>query len=185
MKKLFHFFASIQFAITLIAVTTFSVIAGTLIESWSDSHQYAASWTYRHPAFMALLGFFFINILFSALRRWPFRIRHIPFLITHLGLLMIISGVMIKSIYGVQGVMTLFEGSGSNSILIPNTQAIRLENRRGKIEVYGIKNPSAPFEIMGYSPHGSETFVSWINGNAAFINGLPPFLPLNGNPGIL
>ncbi|ADI38354.1 putative membrane protein [Waddlia chondrophila 2032/99] len=175
MKKLFHFFGSIHFAISLIATTALFVIAGTLIESWADSHQYAASLTYEHPAFLVLLFFFFINILFAALRRWPFRPKHIPFLITHLGLLMIIAGVVVKTFYGLQGVMMLIEGSGSDQVRIPHTKALRMESREHQIVFFSLDDRKAPFQLVGYAPHSTETYNYWIKGNSATIQGLPPF----------
>src|SRR5262249_600463 len=120
-KAVFHFLGSVRFAIALIGSATLFVITGTVLEGLSSSHLYAAQWTYSHPLFSILLTLFFINILFSALRRWPFRLRHIPFLITHLGLLMVIGGTIIKQRLGVQGNMHLIEGSGSQKILLPNT----------------------------------------------------------------
>lgn len=175
MRRLFHFFGSIHFAISLIATTALFVVAGTLIESWADSHQYAASWTYEHPAFLVLLFFFFVNILFSALRRWPFQKKHIPFLITHLGLLMIITGVAFKTLYGLQGVMTLVEGSGSDQVLIPNSKALRIEDRENRIAFYAADDREAPFQLIGYAPHSKVGYEYWIKGNNAFIQGLPPF----------
>jgi hypothetical protein len=175
MKKLFHFLGSVHFAITLIAATALFVIAGTFLESWADSHQYAASWTYGHPAFLALLAFFFTNILFAALRRWPFKQKHIPFLITHLGLLMILAGVMAKTIYGVQGVMTLVEGSGSETLLIPNSFAMRCEDKEGHIAYHSIKDLKAPFQLKGYAPNSIERMETWIKGSQAEVRGLPSF----------
>ncbi len=129
LHSLFHFLGGIWFAVILIAATACLVIAGTFLESWTDSHRYAAHFTYNHPLFGALLGGFFINILFSSLRRWPFRLKHIPFLITHLGLLMILGGTMIKNGFGVQGNMVVMEGSGSQQIFMPGTFVVHVEKR--------------------------------------------------------
>ena len=90
----------VRFALFLITGTALFVVAGTILESITQSHRYAALFTYRHPFFIALLIGFFINILFAALRRWPFQKKHFAFLITHLGLLMILSGVIVKQIWG-------------------------------------------------------------------------------------
>ena len=129
MKKMFHFLGSYYFAIILIFFLAIIVALGTFLESIFDSHLYAADLTYSSPAFSFLLVCVFINVLFSALRRWPFKLKHIPFLITHLGLLMIISGTIIKIFYGVQGTMTLVEGMGSDQILLPQTHVIRVEKK--------------------------------------------------------
>ena len=62
----------------------------------------AASWVYSHPLFAVLLSGYFVNILFSALSRFPYKRLHIPFLITHLGLLMILTGQFLKLEFGQQ-----------------------------------------------------------------------------------
>src|SRR4051812_16691922 len=95
-KSLYYFLGGVYFALILISSVALFVIAGTFIESLTQSHSYAALFTYENPLFSALLWGFFINILFSATRRWPFKWKHIPFLITHLGLLMILAGVLAK-----------------------------------------------------------------------------------------
>lgn len=197
-KLLYRFLASIQFAILLISSVAFFVIGGTFIESWTQSHRYAAHFTYSNPIFIGLLCCFFVNILFSALRRWPFRIKHIPFLTTHLGLLMLLSGALIKSVYGVQGSMGVMEGSGSQEIFVPESLALRIE-KRGSKDLTDLKNlqdsPSLvnyaflparattirPFEdldiqLVAYSPHSSECLDTWIKGNYVHIMGLQPFI---------
>ena len=55
MRSLFHFLGGIYCAIILIAIAVLMVIAGTFIESKTDSHLLAASWTYEHPFFFFLL----------------------------------------------------------------------------------------------------------------------------------
>ena len=111
LKQIFHMLGGIHLAISLIAIAALTVIAGTILESKTGSHLLAAYWTYSHPFFQILLSLFFVNILFSALRRWPFKKKHIPFLITHLGLLMIISGTILKNRFGLQGQMSVWEGT--------------------------------------------------------------------------
>jgi hypothetical protein len=126
-RELFRFLGSVRFAILLIACTALYTSAGTLIESVSRSHRYAALWTYGHQLFNALLWGFFLNILISALRRYPFKRRHIPFLMTHWGLLMILGGLMAKSYWGTQGALSVIEGGGSQEIHIPESYALFIE----------------------------------------------------------
>lgn len=129
LAKLYHFLGGIYFAIVLIASVALFVVAGTFIESITESHRYASYFTYSNPVFITLLWGFFINILFSALRRWPFKLHHIPFLITHLGLLMILAGTLFKSYLGLQGIMHIVEGSGSHHVILPYTYGIYIEKR--------------------------------------------------------
>ena len=196
LRRLFYFFGSIYFAVILIASTAGFVIAGTLLESYFQSHRFAAYFTYSNPFFKSLLWGFFINILLSSLRRWPFSPRHVPFLITHLGLLMILAGVLIKSYFGTQGHMRIIEGSGSHFLAKPNSYSLHVEKRNPNTleslishiplsEDLGghinsktqLKGDFSELSItpINFSPHTTEKYETWIKGDRAYINGNPPF----------
>jgi hypothetical protein len=188
MKRVYHFLGSIQFAILLIALTALFVAAGTFLEAQSDSHLYSASLTYQNPVFLALIWGFFINILFSALRRWPFQSKHIPFLTTHLGLLMLLSGVIIKSYWGTQGSMSVIEGGTSHRIFLPNTYSLLVEKKdpskpSGKNQstfVFDqwmkrkVSFDDVEIRLVDYSGHSYEHKQTWIKGPQAIISGLNP-----------
>lgn len=184
-SKIYHFLGGIYFAIMLIAAVTFFVIAGTFIESFTESHRYAALFTYSNPVFIGLLWGFFVNILFSSLRRWPFRMHHVPFLITHLGLLMILGGLLVKSYYGLQGSMSILEGSANDEIFIADTHAVRVDKKKSHTKYYDL-NLSCPedacvtddgmkISIVEYAPNAFEVLETWIKGNKGYISGLKPF----------
>lgn len=169
----------VRFALLLIGSTALFVIAGTFIESLTQSHRYAALFTYQHPLFIALLFGFFLNILCAALCRWPFQRRHIPFLITHLGLLMILSGVIIKQIYGTQGNMLIKEGAASHELLLSETPVVRVDTRREK---YLFNTPRMRIDDLKLSlidkyPHSSEHWEGWFKNDHLHIQGLNP-LPI-------
>ncbi len=175
MKKIVYFLGSVYLAVGLIASSALIVIAGTLAESFTGSHLYAASLAYSNPVFLFLLSLFFVNILVSALRRWPFKSKHIPFLITHLGLLMIIGGVMIKNIKGTQGQMGLLEGTSSDTLIIPGTERLHVQNQNGSQRQYPLDQVEEGLEIVHFYPHGKESYETWIKGNFAFLDGIQPF----------
>lgn len=190
-RSLYHFLAGIYFALILIASVALFVIFGTFIESFTQSHRYAALFTYDNPVFGMLLWGFFINILFSAIRRWPFQKKHGPFLITHLGLLMILAGVLAKHYFGVQGTMSLAEGTASDEILLSNTYAIHVENKNLEPTRYPLrKNLQGDFKgliaqndhtlsihLAEFQPHCTEHLAGWVKKSHAFIGGYKP-IPL-------
>jgi len=192
MKKIYQFLGSIHFAVTLIALAALFIVAGTWIEASTHSHRSAANLIYQNPVFKLLLICFFINILVSALNRFPYRLRHIPFLITHLGLLMIIAGIFVKNSYGVQGSIELIEGSGSHQLIFPEIPVVHIENKAGLSQSYEIqlnpygkialKAPEEPkipefhIELLGYTPHSGEKIRTWILDHQGIIAGLKPFL---------
>ncbi|MBA3603424.1 MAG: cytochrome c biogenesis protein ResB [Parachlamydiaceae bacterium] len=194
-NRLYHFLGGITFAMLLIATTACVVIVGTFLESTTDSHRYAAQLTYGSPLFSLLLCGFFINILISALRRHPFKKRHIPFLITHLGMLMVLAGVLTKNFFGVQGTMTILEGSGSQHIFLKDKPSLLVESKNEKepqfytfnpnFSRYSLLNPLngidvKPFEdeltitLIDYAPNSYETVETWIKGSYTSIYSLRP-----------
>lgn len=177
--RLYHFLGSLTFTLILFSFIILVVCIGTFLESATQSHAYAATWTYGHPLFFIVFLSLFANILFSATRRWPFQKRHIPFLMTHLGLLLLLTGVWVKGAYGLQGHMNVLEGSGSHEVLIPTTQMIRLTNAQGKrYEWKIIENPftlaqAAPLReedrapyltLLDMQPHGKQQVELWNQG---------------------
>lgn len=188
-RRIYHFLGGIYFALILIAAVALFVICGTFIESITQSHLYAALFTYDNPLFSTLLWGFFINILFSATRRWPFRWKHVPFLTTHLGLLMILTGVLAKHYFGVQGTMSLSEGTASDEILLSNTYAIHVDSKSSEKPVryplqkslggnfHGLiaqNDDSLSIRLAEFYPHCTEHLASWVKGSHAFIGGLKP-----------
>lgn len=187
LSKIYHFLGSVYFAILLIGLVAIFVIVGTLIESSTQSHRYAARLTYSSPLFIALLWGFFVNILFSALRRWPFKVKHIPFLVTHFGLLMILGGALTKVYFGLQGSMGIMEGAASQQISQGDTYVVQVEKRGEKPLSFNVdafdntgiaKKEGFSLQLLKYQPHTMERLATWIKGKHAFIQGLAP-LPVH------
>lgn len=189
LRATYHFLGGVYFALMLIGTVAIFVIAGTFLESATQSHRYAALFTYGNPFFGFLLWGFFINILFAATRRWPFQGKHFPFLTVHLGLLMILGGVLLKHYFGLQGTMLIMEGSGSHQVIEPNTYAVTVEGRNGNSPEYfpldthwsgafksviAQRGEGLHLRLAGYQPHSSEWLASWVKGNVANISGLNP-----------
>lgn len=202
LKRFFRFLSGVKCALILIAFATAFVIAGTLLESQTESHAYAAQYTYDNPLFLILLFFFFINILSSALRRFPFRKKHFPFLITHLGLLMVILGTGLKIGFGEQGILHLIEGSGSEHFIDSKQWELTFieKGSLSKTQYPFHKTPWGSFlpelhdkrsfwqrlltspeekslkaHLVKIIPHGKAEMAAFLEGDKTRIFGLPSF----------
>lgn len=189
-RAVIRFLGGIPFALVLIATTALFTIAGTFIESSTGSHRYAALLTYGSPLFSLLLWGFFLNILISALRRYPFKRQHLPFLITHFGMLMVLAGVLVKSYFGVQGSMTLLEGSSSDELLLSGSYALSIESKPDKetkffifdknllrysqLKPIGTSDESLSLTLLDSTPHSVEHIESWIKSGHLSLFGPPP-----------
>jgi len=178
------FIGSLYFAILLIGCTLLFVVAGTFLESFSGSHLFAATLTYQNPIFRILLWLYFVNILFSALNRYPFQKKHIPFLMTHLGLLLLLFGVFVKNHFGVQGMCALAEGCGTSQIYLNESYALHIETpdaytlaslKKGRLGRISTGMEDLQLTLLEWIPHAEEKIEGFIKGNWGHILGLPPF----------
>jgi len=128
-NSVFQFFASLKLAVILLAVLIVGAIAGTLYESSFDA-KVARAYVYGAPWFNAWLIFLAANLTVSALSRWPWKKHHVAFLVTHLGIITLLTGSLIGRIWGVEGTITLFKGepprTGCWSMNISCGSAIRI-----------------------------------------------------------
>lgn len=175
-RQVIQFLGSLTFAIFLIGTSACLVIFGTILESKTESHLFASSYIYQSSLFKILLSGYFINILLSALRRFPFKKKHIPFLITHMGLLMIIAGVFIKTAFGIQGNLWITEGSSSDLVRFPNSFALRIENQRPRqVFFLPFKEKHGSLSFIDFIPNSEEKLTAWIHEDTAQLLGHPPF----------
>lgn len=194
LRAIYRFLGSIKFAVPLFIIALVLVAVGTFIEGMGDSHELATNWIYGTTYFNLLLSLFFVNILVSALHRIPWKKRHVPFLLTHLGLLMVIGGTMAKNLFGLQGHMILWEGSSSNALLLTNTEALVLKEIDPKnplkfiTHVYPLdrKKPSGfsegPYQLVSYAKGCETTLEGFIKKEGVKLL-KNPFLPRQGLDG--
>ena len=105
--------SSLKLAVLVIAALACAQMVGTILESRYDTAT-AKYWVYHAFWFRALLGLFAINIFAVMVSRWPWKKRHIPFLLAHIGILMLLFGGVLTDRFGVDGILRLSEG-GANA----------------------------------------------------------------------
>ncbi len=113
--KLIKTLGSLSFAVFLISGLTGILIVSTYLESlhgtpFAKRHFYEARW------FDVFLGLVWVNIFCATLTRWPFKKRHVGFIITHIGILTLLIGTLITRLTGAEGQMTLLEGEQWNRL---------------------------------------------------------------------
>ena len=116
-NSLFQFLASLKLADILLI--GFAVLLGiaTFYES-NTSTDAAQQLIYRSAWFDFLILVLGTNVLCAALSRLPWKKRHIGFVITHLGIIIILVGSLITRKFGVEGQLVLVEGDTGDSITI-------------------------------------------------------------------
>ncbi len=124
----FRFFASLRLAVVLLGVLIVMSIVGTIAESKFDSDT-ARIWIYEAPWFHLWLALLAANLACSALMRWPWTKYHTGFLLTHLGIIVVMVGAVVGQIWGIEGTMTLFKNSPpDNALVLPKRQLTIRDN---------------------------------------------------------
>jgi hypothetical protein len=141
---IFRFFASVKLAVVLLAVLIVAAIAGTIYESSFDA-KVARAYIYGAPWFNLWLILLAANLTVSALSRWPWRKHHVAFLVTHLGIITLLTGSLIGRIWGTEGTITLFKGDPPTNRLLVDQHQLRVRDVDGMMKGF-------PAEFLHHPP---------------------------------
>lgn len=132
-RALFGFLSSLKLAVIVILSLATVLAVGTVYESLHDTDT-AKHYVYGTWWFTAILGVLGLNVFFAALSRWPWKRHHIGFLVTHLGILILLAGSLVTLIEGYEGQMILAEGETGKKMTIKESQLFFYDVDLGKLE---------------------------------------------------
>lgn len=123
MKKLLKFLASLKLAVIVIILIAIITAVGTIVEAKYDAYAakklvYDTIWMY---GIMTLLT---INLVAVMVDRWPWKVRHLPFLSAHVGIILLLLGSLLTSEYGLDGNLVVPVGGQSNLVSLPETDLV-------------------------------------------------------------
>jgi hypothetical protein len=116
-RTLLKIAGSLPLAVVLIAIDAAVLAWGTLVENQFGKQMGAAA---AHFGFYDAGWFFCLNVLLAVnvlcamLVRLPWRRRHVGFLLTHAGILVLLVGCLISRFCGIEADLPIFEGSSSH-----------------------------------------------------------------------
>ncbi len=140
---LFKLFSSVKLAVVLLAVIVVASIAGTLYETSFDA-KVARAYVYNAWWFDVWLTVLCVNLACAAFSRMPWKRHHTGFLITHLGIIILLIGAMIGRGWGIEGTMTIFKNQPPNNQLVVDQRVLRVEE--------GSSVAQYPVNIIGRHP---------------------------------
>lgn len=105
----YQFFASLQFAVVLIALLAIVLGVGTFVESafGTEAVKFGVWNTWWFTLLNALLG---VSIFCAAAIRYPWKRHQTGFVITHVGLLVLLAGCLLSRRGGIDAQIPLLEG---------------------------------------------------------------------------
>lgn len=125
-RRLFEGLASIRLAV--VTMTGLAVVCGaaTVYEARFGTPA-AQRVFYRSWWFSLMLVVLAANVLFSMLKRWPWKTQHAGFVLAHVGILLLLLGSLVSIRFGIDGTLTLMEGESSAAVALPTrTLAVAL-----------------------------------------------------------
>jgi hypothetical protein len=138
---------SLRLAVCLLPLFAGVLFLGAVIESRHD-RETAAEVVYRTWWFGLLLGLLGVNIFFAAIKKWPWQRHQTGFLITHLGLLSLVAGGIIDSLFGTSGTITLIDSAEPTAARLGRHETDRLLERSGEvIRIRQLANAKERLEI--------------------------------------
>ncbi len=117
-NKYFKFIASIRLAIPVMLALIIAVAVGTVIESLHNT-EYARLALYNTAWFDALLALLAVNVFASMMSRYPWKFYQTGFVLTHIGIIIVLVGSWITRVYGIDGSMQIQEGQSQGVIVLP------------------------------------------------------------------
>ena len=145
MRRLLAVLGSLRIAAPLLIAIAGVLAWGTIYETRFGTAA-VQRFVYQAWWFQALLGFLAVNLAVAAASRWPWKRRHAPFVLAHLGIILILLGGILGGRFGLDG-----------QLIIPEGQAERRLQRSRNVLVVRPANPGTPFVV----PTNFET-TAWI-----------------------
>ncbi len=120
LKQIIKSLSSIKIAVITIVALIVVFAWGTFVESRYDARTaqnvvYHTNFTYLT---MALLV---VNLLFSMFIKFPWKKKHMPFLLAHIGLIIIIASAYLDRVFGLDASMSIEVGKSKNWALTEDT----------------------------------------------------------------
>lgn len=154
-SQVFWFFCSLKLAIVIMLGLTASMIVATTLESLYDTAT-AKFWVYQSWYFYFLLAMLGIQIFLVALSRYPWKKRHIPFLMAHAGIIILLLGSWITDRHGLDGILRLDEGQQGTVVEVDSpTLVVHDSDQVRAIPVRWVP-PNAEFRPMKIQEYGLE-----------------------------
>jgi hypothetical protein len=125
--RVIHALGSLKLAVVLLVTISLACAVATFMES-SFSIKVARYYIYDAPWFLFWLGLLVANLICAALTRWPWQRRHVGFVITHGGIILVLLGALIGQQRGFEGVVTLKQGAEPSGTLVIDETILQVES---------------------------------------------------------
>jgi hypothetical protein len=136
-NPLFRFLASLKLAVLCLLSVAGVLATATVLESLYGTRA-AHVMVYGTLWFYLLLLLLATNVLCAALSRWPWKKRHVGFVITHAGILIILFGSFLTMRFGVDGNLPVYEGGEESQVILNNLKLSVMDEQERQSENFPV-----------------------------------------------
>lgn len=123
MQKLWRFSTSFQLGIPILVSITCLITWGTIVESQYDAFA-AQKLVYQSWMMYVTMGLLVYNLTIVMVDRMPWKQRHIPFILVHIGIILLIIGGWVTQKYGLDGSLMLPINGKNNYVQVSQTDLV-------------------------------------------------------------
>ncbi|MDP6958113.1 MAG: cytochrome c biogenesis protein ResB, partial [Planctomycetota bacterium] len=127
MRKLFHALASLWMTIPILVVIAAILIFATFFDGLDVTIGAVRKDWYRSWWFNGLLGLLAVNLIACTVKRKPYQLWMWGFLKTHTGILLIIIGSMVSSMFKIYGDMPIAKGASLDYVQLEDQRELTLQ----------------------------------------------------------
>jgi hypothetical protein len=118
-RQLLQLVGSVRTAVPLLIAIAIVLAWGTIYETRFGTAA-VQRFVYHAWWFQALLAFLAMNLAIAAVGRLPWKRKHAPFLLAHLGIILILLGGILGGRFGIEGQLIIPEGQAERLLELPN-----------------------------------------------------------------
>jgi len=146
-----HLLGSLNLAVILLITIAGAIAFATVMESKFDS-AVARYYIYDAAWFDVWLLALALNLLCAALTRWPWQRKHLGFVVTHAGIILMLTGAVLGRTQGFEAFVTLDKTKPPENRLFMHDTILTIDSPNG---VRG----QMPFEIEMHPPTEAHPFL--------------------------
>jgi len=174
-NAIWQFLGSLKLTVILLIAMIIVLSYGTYIEA-QQGHEAAMMKAIGSLPMDALIVLFALNLAICTTLRAPYRIWHIPFLFTHLGILLTLGGTLISHTGAIEGQIILRTGDPQTTVAFEDAPGQKLEADLGfeialdsfRVSYYPGTQMASDYVsfVRAYNPGGNELQTAQIRVNS-------------------
>jgi hypothetical protein len=126
-----HLLGSLNLAVFLLITIAGAIAFATVMESKFDT-PVAAYYIYNAVWFDFWLLGLALNLFCAALTRWPWQRKHLGFVVTHAGIILLLLGAVIGKTFGFEAFVTLDKTKGPENRLVTKENILTVDTMSGR-----------------------------------------------------